>query len=223
MLSFECDYNNGAHPAILKRLLETNDEALPGYGEDYYTRSAVQKIKDALGNPDAEVFLLNGGTQTNQIVIASLLRNYQGVIAAETGHISVHESGAVEYSGHKVIALPRANSVKDGKLYASQVQQYLEDFYADESCAHMVQPGMVYISYPTEYGTLYSKQELHELYTVCKEYDIPLFIDGARLGYGLMSGRTDVDFKDFSDLCDVFYIGGTKVGALCGEAVVFTR
>ena len=219
MLSFECDYNNGAHPKILERLIETNGEALPGYGEDRYSEAAREKIRAACEDPEAEVFLLAGGTQTNQTVIASLLRNYQGVIAAETGHVSVHESGAIEYSGHKVITLPPS----DGKLTAEAVRGYLENFYGDETWPHMVQPGMVYISHPSEYGTLYSLKELEELSQVCRTYEIPLFMDGARLGYGLMSRETDVTLADVTRLTDVFYIGGTKVGALCGEAVVFPR
>ena len=219
MVSFECDYIAGAHPEILKRLAETNMEAMPGYGFDRYTQSAGEKIKEACGCPDAEVELLVGGTQTNAIVISTMLRDWEGVIAADSGHVSVHESGAIEYTGHKVIELPAEN----GKLTAGGVRKYLETFHADVTHDHMVFPGMVYISYPTEPGTLYSKGELEELSSVCREFGIPLYIDGARLGYGLMSEASDLTLEDIARLSDVFYIGGTKVGALCGEAVVFTK
>ena len=219
MVSFECDYITGAHPEILKRLADTNMEALPGYGMDHYSASAKEKIKAACGLPDAQVELLVGGTQTNAVVISTMLRDWEGVIAATSGHVSVHESGAIEYTGHKVIELP----AKDGKLEAATVRKYLETFYSDVTHDHMVLPGMVYISYPTEPGTLYSKAELEELSGLCREYDIPLYLDGARLGYGLMSDACDLTLQDIARLVDVFYIGGTKVGALCGEAVVFTK
>lgn len=219
MISFESDYNNGAHPLILKRFAETNDIRTAGYGEDEFCLSAAEKIRKACGRPDAEVFFLAGGTQTNCIVISSVLRPFEGVIAADSGHISVHEAGAIEYSGHKVIELKGT----EGKIDAEQIRSFMINNLADESREHMVLPGMVYISYPTEYGTLYSRKELQGIYDVCREYDMPLFIDGARLGYGLMSPEADITLEDIADLCDVFYIGGTKVGALCGEAVVFTR
>ena len=219
MISFASDYIAGAHPQILQKLIETNFENFPGYGSDRYCLSAAEKIKNACNAPNADVFFLTGGTQTNQVIISSILQNYDGVIAASTGHVSVHEAGAIEYTGHKVLTLPE----KDGKIFAASVKSYLENFYADENCEHMVQPGMVYISFPTEYGSLYSKNELSELYAVCREYKIPLFIDGARLGYALASDECDIKLSDLKDLCDVFYIGGTKVGALCGEAVVFTH
>ena len=169
--------------------------------------------------PDADVFFLIGGTQTNAVVISSMLREYEGVIAAKTGHVSLHEAGAIEITGHKVLELSQV----DGKLEASVIKQFLEQFYKDENHEHMVFPGMVYVSYPTEYGTLYTKKELTDISKVCKEYEIPLFLDGARLGYGLMSREADLSLEDIAELCDVFYIGGTKVGALCGEAVVFTK
>ncbi len=218
MLYFVNDYSEGAHPEVLKRLIETNMEKLSGYGEDGYSASAKEKIKKACGKPDAKVYFITGGTQTNQVVIDSVLKGYEGVISAQTGHINIHEAGAVEYSGHKVIPLPQ----KEGKISANDLSSYLRDFYADPSHEHMAIPGMVYISHPTEYGTLYTKNELTTLSCVCREYDIPLFLDGARLGYGIMSDASDLSLKDIADLCDVFYIGGTKVGALCGEAVVFT-
>lgn len=219
MLHFECDYLMGAHPKILERLVQTNMEALSGYGNDPYTSSAKEKIRAACDCPGAQVHLLTGGTQTNRIVIDSMLRSYEGVIAATTGHVSLHEAGAIEASGHKVLQLPG----QDGKLEAAQVEALLSGFYADPNHEHMVYPGMVYISHPTEYGTLYSYAELEALSTLCRRYQIPLFLDGARLGYGLMSDRTDLSLPQIAQLCDVFYIGGTKVGALCGEAVVFPK
>ena len=219
MVSFECDYVAGAHPEILKRLGETNMEALPGYGMDHYTESAKEKIRKACGLPDAEVEFLVGGTQTNAVVISTMLRDWEGVIAAESGHVNVHESGAIEFTGHKVLALP----AHDGKLKADEVREYLANFYKDVTCDHMVFPGMVYVSHPTEPGTLYTKKELEDLADVCHEYGIPLYLDGARLGYGLMSDASDMTLEDIARITDVFYIGGTKVGALCGEAVVFTK
>ncbi len=219
MLYFQCDYNNGAHPEIIRRLAETNDELHPGYGDDKYSFSAKEKIRKLCGRDDAEVFLTVGGTQTNKIVISALLSSGEGVISAETGHINCHEAGAIEETGHKVLTLPQEN----GKINSVKLRKYLEKFYDDEAHDHMVFPGMVYISHPTEYGTLYTKNELGEISEICREYEIPLFLDGARLGYGLMSDGTDVTLKDIAEKCDVFYIGGTKVGALCGEAVVFTN
>ncbi|HGI4981863.1 TPA: low specificity L-threonine aldolase [Streptococcus agalactiae] len=219
MLHFENDYNKGAHPELLNALIETNDQGLSGYGTDSYCQQAADKIREVCSCPQAEVEFLVGGTQINQVVISSMLASYEGVIAAETGHVSSHEAGAIEFSGHKVLTLPSHN----GKLLASEVATYIETFYADGNYQHMVFPGMVYISHPTEYGTLYSKAELEELSKICKHYQIPLFIDGARLGYGLAAKDTDVDFPTIAALSDVFYIGGTKMGALAGEAVVFTK
>ena len=219
MISFESDYIMGAHPEILRRLTETNFEPLTGYGVDKYCSSAKEKIKAACDCPDADVWFLTGGTQANAVVISSLLARYEGVIAAETGHIGFHEAGAIEYTGHKVFLLPH----HDGKLDAAEVKAYIDGFYGDANHDHMVPPAMVYISHPTEYGTLYTKEELTSLSSVCRAYNIPLFLDGARLGYGLMSNDTDVTLEDIAALTDVFYIGGTKVGALCGEAVVFTK
>ena len=217
MLSFESDYTEGAHESIIRRLTQTNLEQTPGYGNDPYSESAKERIRQTFGIPGADVYFLVGGTQTNSTVIASMLRDYEGVIAVKTGHIGVHESGAVEYTGHKVLTLPD----HDGKMDAGELEDYLKAFYADGTYEHMVIPGMVYISLPTEYGTIYSKAELEAIYSVCQSYSIPLFIDGARLGYGLMSEANDIDVRELPKLCDVFYVGGTKVGALFGEAVVF--
>ena len=219
MISFESDYTTGAYPKLLQRLTETNMEVLSGYGNDVYCESTRKKIQKECACPEADVFFLAGGTQTNAVVISSMLREYEGVIAAKTGHVSLHEAGAVEITGHKVLELSQV----DGKLEAPVIKQFLEQFYQDENHEHMVFPGMVYVSYPTEYGTLYTKKELTEISKVCNEYQIPLFLDGARLGYGLMSKEADLSLEDIARLCDVFYIGGTKVGALCGEAVVFTK
>lgn len=219
MLSFECDYNQGAHEKILQRLAETNREPQPGYGEDAYCAAAKEKIRAACECPEAQIFFLVGGTQTNAVVIDSLLKPYEGVVSAVTGHINAHEAGAIEACGHKVLAIPG----HQGKMKAEELQEYLELYWQDESHEHMVMPGMVYLSHPTEYGTLYTRQELEEIAGVCRSYHIPLYLDGARLGYGLMSRDTDVTLPEIARLCDVFYIGGTKVGALCGEAVVFTK
>lgn len=219
MLSFESDYTEGAHRAILDKLIETNYDQQPGYGEDAYSISARKKIAQATGTCDKDIYFITGGTQTNQIVIDTMLKPYEGVIAATTGHVAAHEAGAIEYTGHKVLTVPQYL----GKLKASDVKDLVEAFYHDANHEHMVFPGMVYISHPTEYGTLYTKEELEEISQVCHEYNLPLFLDGARLGYGLMSYNTDVTLKDIAKLTDVFYIGGTKVGALCGEAVVFTK
>lgn len=218
MLYFVNDYSEGAHEKILQYLIDTNMEQLAGYGEDIYCRAAKEKIKKACGCENAEVYLLTGGTQTNQIVIDTVLKPYEGVVAAQTGHVSTHEAGAIEYTGHKVLELPQ----KNGKICAEDLKNMMKTFYGDANHEHMVFPGMVYISHPTEYGTLYSKKELEELSEVCKEYQLPLYLDGARMIYGLVSRETDVTLKDIAELCDIFYIGGTKAGALCGEAVVFT-
>ena len=219
MVSFENDYSAGAHPAILQRLLETNLEPTSGYGSDRFCESARQKIREACCMPEAEVEFLVGGTQTNMTVISTMLEEYEGVVAADTGHVSTHEAGAIEYSGHKVLTVPEV----DGKVTAENLKNLLTKFYEDGTREHMVWPGMVYISHPTEYGTLYTKAELEAIGEICRNYEIPLFMDGARLGYGLMSEVTDVTLADIARICDVFYIGGTKVGALCGEAVVFTK
>ena len=218
MISFECDYNNGAHPRVLQHLVETNNEQTLTYGFDIYSERAKKKIQEACGTDEAQVFFLTGGTQTNATVIDGMLRSYEAVITVDTGHIAIHEAGAVEASGHKVIAL----QPHDGKLLAADLAAYMEWFVNDESRDHVAQPGMVYISFPTELGTLYTAQELEDIYRICRQYDLPLFIDGARMGYGL-AASADVTLPWLARHCDVFYIGGTKVGALCGEAVVFSQ
>ena len=218
MLRFDSDYMEVCHPAILQRFSEICLDKYPGYGEDDCCKSAAEKISAACGMPQAQVTFTVGGTQTNDIVIDALLRPYEGVVAAQTGHIAAHEAGAIEHSGHKVLTLPG----KDGKLMAHTLEDYLKTYFADENHEHMVRPGMVYISHPTEYGTLYTKGELEALHECCKRYSLPLFLDGARLGYGLAGRDTDVTLPDVAALTDVFYIGGTKVGAMFGEAVVFT-
>lgn len=219
MVSFESDYICGAHPEVLRMLAETNLEPLSGYGTDPYCESAKRKIRAAVGLPEAEVFFLTGGTQANSVVISTMLADYEGVLAAATGHVSTHEAGAIEYTGHEVLELPQEN----GKIVPEDLARYLSDYYADENHEHMTFPGMVYLSWPTEYGTLYSRAELEKISGICRQYGIPLFLDGARLGYGLMSREADLTLPELAALCDVFYIGGTKMGALCGEAVVFTR
>ena len=219
MISFESDYIAGAHPEVLHKLVQTNLTCLPGYGSDQYCESAKEKIRKAAGIEDAQVEFLVGGTQTNAVIISTMLADYEGVVAARTGHVSTHEAGAVEYTGHEVLEIEQEN----GKIMPAALGRFLDSFFADENHEHMTFPGMVYISHPTEYGTLYTKEELSAVSEICRRYKIPLFLDGARLGYGLMSHDTDLTLQDIAALCDVFYIGGTKVGALCGEAVVFTR
>ena len=219
MTYFTSDYVNGAAPEVLNHLLETNSKNLTGYGSDDYCEIAISKIKKACNKPDADVYFLTGGTQTNQIVISTVLKPFEGVIAANTGHVSGHEAGAIEFSGHKVLQI----SHKDGKLSHISIENLIKDFYNDRNHEHMVFPGMVYISLPTEYGTLYSKNELQNIYQVCQKYNIFLYIDGARLGYALASPQNDLSLSDIANLCDAFYIGGTKVGALCGEALIFTN
>ena len=215
MIRFECDYAEGAHPRILEAMMKTNREQTPGYGEDDFCAKARRIICRACGNDKMDVHFLVGGTQANTTVIASILRPHQAVVSASSGHINVHETGAVEATGHKVITIPAEN----GKINAKQVRKVLTDHWSDSSHEHMPQPAMVYISQPTETGTLYSRRELTELSALCREYGIPLFLDGARLGYALASPENDVFMADLAQLCDVFYIGGTKVGAMFGEAV----
>ena len=216
MIRFNSDYTEGCHPAILERLAATNMEQTPGYGEDAYCAAAAEQIKEACAAPEAAVHFLVGGTQTNVTVISAALRHYQGVITAVTGHINVHETGALESCGHKCLTIETA----DGKLTAEQIAAYTDAHYADASFEHTVQPKMVYISNPTEIGTIYKKAELEAIYDVCKERGLYLFLDGARLGYGLTCRENDLTLADVAALTDVFYIGGTKAGALFGEAVV---
>ena len=218
-LSFSCDYMEGAHPQILKRLMETNLVKTLGYGLDDYSKSAKEKIRDACKAPDAEVFFLVGGTQTNVTMIDAILKSYEGVIAADTGHVSVHEAGAIEFGGHKVLTLPHHN----GKINVRQIETLLDDYQNDANRDHMVMPGMVYLSHPTEYGTLYSKAELREISALCRSRNIPLYLDGARLAYALACPQNEITLADIAELCDAFYIGGTKCGALFGEAVVIPK
>lgn len=219
MIRFNSDYTEGCHPAILERLAETNMEQTPGYGVDDHCKHAAELIKEACNAPDADVHFLVGGTQTNVTVITSALKHYQGVITANTGHINVHETGALEACGHKCLVL----DTPDGKLTAEMIDSYTKAHFADDSFEHIVQPKMVYISNPTEVGTIYKKAELQAIYEACKANDLYLFLDGARLGYGLASRENDLTLADVAALTDVFYIGGTKVGALFGEAVVITN
>lgn len=219
MLHFDSDYMEGAHPRIIEALAADEGNQHVGYGTDEICDEAKNRIREACGHPDAEVWFLVGGTQTNKTVISSMLRPYEGVIAAETGHIALHEAGAVEAGGHKVITIPS----HEGKIDADELAGYLDALAADDNREHMVHPGMVYISHPTEMGTLYTKDELERISGVCHKAGIPLFLDGARLGYGLASPGTDVTMRTVADTCDVFYVGGTKVGALFGEAVVVTK
>ena len=218
-LYFKNDYSEGAHSKILERFAQTQMEQNTGYGTDRYCESAQEKIRKVCACENAQVKFITGGTQTNQLVISTMLESYEGVVGAETAHVAAHEAGAIEYSGHKVLTLPH----HDGKIIPEELTDLLEKFWGDESHEHMVYPGMVYVSHPTEFGTLYSKDELTEISKVCRKYNIPLYLDGARLGYGLMSDSSALDLETIAELCDVFYIGGTKVGALCGEAVVFTK
>lgn len=216
MLHFDSDYMETAHPRILKQLAETAGEQNIGYGRDVHSQQAIKKIAAACGKPDAYIQFLVGGTQTNAVVIDAFLRTWEGVIAVEQGHIAVHEAGAIESNGHKVLPIKGEN----GKITADGLLRFLTDFYADETHDHMVQPKMVYISHPTEDGTLYSKQELTAIKKICQDYHLYLYMDGARLGYGLTAPDSDLTLPDIASLCDAFYIGGTKVGAMCGEAVV---
>ena len=218
ILNFECDYNNGAHPEVLRKLVETNGRQSLTYGFDEWSEQARGKIRAACGDASADVFFLVGGTQTNATVIDALLRSHEAVISAECGHINVHEAGAIEQSGHKVIALPAC----DGKMRTEDLERYMDWFVNDESRDHVAQPGMVYVTFPTEFGTLYTARELQDIHNVCRKYGLKLFVDGARMGYGL-AASSEVTLPFLAQHSDAFYIGGTKVGALCGEAVVFPR
>ena len=219
MTLFYCDYEEGAHPRILQRMAETNFDQYPGYGLDSWCEKAASYIKRDIEMPEATVHFLVGGTQTNKTVIASILKPYEGVLSADTGHIATHESGAIEATGHKVLTLPSVNA----KITGAQVAEAMEAHLNNPTMEHTVRPGMVYISQPTESGTLYTKKELEELHAACRKYRIPLFVDGARLGYALACAENDVTMPVLARNCDVFYIGGTKVGALFGEAVVVTN
>lgn len=219
MIRFESDYTEGGHPLIMEAMLKTNMEQTPGYGVDYHCEHARELIRHECKAPNADIHFLVGGTQANMTVIASALKPHQGVICAQSGHINVHETGAIEATGHKVLALSQIN----GKISAKQIENLCKQHIEDDSFEHTVQPGMVYISNPTEYGTLYNKNELESISKVCRQYGLYLFLDGARLGYGLMAEGNDLTLPDIASFCDVFYIGGTKVGALFGEAVVITN
>lgn len=218
MTHFESDYNNGAHAAVLQHLIETNDERTQSYGDDRFSEHARELIREACRAPEADIYFLAGGTQTNATILDCVLESFEGVLCCETAHINVHESGAVEATGHKVIAIPAVQ----GKLCADDLRAWLATYFADETAEHMVRPGAVYITFPTELGTLYSLSELQALRRICDNYGLRLYVDGARLAYGL-AASTDVDLPTLARLADVFYIGGTKCGALCGEAVVFPR
>ena len=218
MIHLESDYNNGAHEAVLRRLLETNDERTQSYGDDCFSDEARRLIREVCQAPEAQIWFLAGGTQTNATIIDCVLQPYEGVLCPNTAHINVHESGAVEFTGHKVIALPS----HEGKLDVGELKSWLAGFFADETAEHMVRPGMVYITFPTEYGTLYTADELTALHAVCQQYGLLLYVDGARLAYGLAASK-DVTLPLLAHLADIFYIGGTKCGALCGEAVVFPK
>lgn len=218
-LHFTSDYMEGACPQVLQRLAETNMEHTQGYGFDEYCESARKKIRNACSAPEADIFFMAGGTQTNMTVIDSLLRRYEGVIAASTGHVAVHEAGAIEFTGHKVLTIP----MHEGKIAANDLEDYLYYFDKDENREHMVQPGMVYLSQPTEYGTIYTLNELEAIHEVCHKHSLPLYVDGARLAYALACDENDVGLDDLARLADVFYIGGTKCGALFGEAVVIPK
>ena len=218
-ISFASDYEEGAHPAIIENLERTNFFKTSGYGTDEFSESARRKIRAACNAPDAEIYFLVGGTQTNAVVLSAILKSYEGVIAADSGHISVHEAGAIELGGHKVLTLPN----HAGKIFADDVRALVEKFSADGNREHMVAPGAVYISQPTEYGTLYTRDELEALNKICREKNLPLYVDGARLAYALASPKNNVTLADLAELCDAFYIGGTKCGAYFGEAVVLRK
>lgn len=221
MIHLESDYNNGAHEAVLHHFLEINKERSQSYGDDCFSEHARALIRAACGTPEAQIFFLAGGTQTNATIIDCVLQPYEGVLCCPTAHINVHEAGAVEFTGHKVLeVLPQ--TPPDGKLHAADLRRWLEAYFADDTAEHMVRPGMAYITFPTELGTLYSADELTALHDICQEYDIPLYVDGARLAYGLAASG-DVDLPFLARTADIFYIGGTKCGALCGEAVVFPQ
>lgn len=219
MIRFECDYSEGAHPKVLEKLMETNFERTQAYGEDPYCVEVAQLIRDKCGRQDVDIHFLMGGTQTNLTMISAALRPHQGVITADSGHINVHESGAIEAAGHKVLALPSA----DGKLTFEQVQAACDEHFNDDNHEHMVQPKLVYISNPTEIGSIYSRSELTAIRETCLKNHLFLYMDGARLGYALCAQGNDLDLPALAGLCDAFYIGGTKIGTLFGEALVISN
>jgi threonine aldolase len=219
MISFECDYNNGACQEVIDNLVRYNSSKPTPYGFDEFSERGKGRIREAIGMPDAQIFFLTGGTQANATTIDSMLYQYEGVISVGSGHINVHEAGAVEFTEHKIITIADT----EGKMEAKVLDKYLDDYMHDGNKDHAVHPGLVYITFPTELGTIYTAKELDDLYQVCQQYEIPLYIDGARLGYGLMAEGNDITLPYLARHCDVFYIGGTKIGALCGEAVVFTN
>lgn len=218
-LNFACDYNQGAHPAILKRMLENNLVKSDVYGSDAFSESARGRIREACAAPDADIWFLVGGTQANATVLDAILHPYEGVISVSTGHICIHEVGAIEHGGHKVLALPG----KNGKLSAEDIQTCYDIWADDGNRDHVVMPGAVYLSHPTEIGTLYSLSELEDISRVCHRNGLRLYVDGARLAYALACSENDITLPDLARLCDVFYIGGTKCGSLIGEAVVFPK
>ena len=217
MIRFECDYTTGAHPKILEALVNTNAEGCPGYGEDRHCEHARDMLRALCQAPEAGVHFLVGGTQANTTIISAALRPHQGVLCAQTGHINVHETGAIESTGHKVLPL----SAVAGKITAAQIDRYCQDHYDNVAWEHMVQPGMVYLSHPTELGTVYTLAELEEIHNICRRWKLPLFVDGARLACGLAA--SDITLPDLARLCDVFYLGGTKAGLLFGEAAVISN
>ena len=220
MLDFSCDYNVGAAPEIMQALNDINNDHVTTYGWDKYSDSAKAKIRKEVNNPDAEVWFMVGGTQSNQIALSFMVKQDEGVMAATTGHISVHESGAIEMTGHKVI---QVKGHSDGRIDITAMRKWIETFYADPSYEHMVTPGAVYITHPTEYGGLYSCDELKKIRAICDKYNMKLYLDGARLAYGLASAGSDITMKDLGRYCDAFYIGGTKCGTLMGDALVFNK
>ena len=219
MLHFESDYSDGAHPLVIERLVQTNIIKTSTYGSDEFSVAARDKIRTVCNAPDAQVFFLVGGTQTNATVIDALIKPYQGVISPDTGHIFTHEAGAVEYTGHKIISVKG----RDGEINSAQIEKLMKEYETDSSKDHLVMPALVYISQPTEYGTLYSLKEIISISNVCKKHNLRLYADGARLAYALASEENNVALSDMAQLCDAFYIGGTKCGALFGEAVVFPK
>lgn len=219
MIRFDTDYVEGAHPKILKRIVDTNFEQTSGYGNDEYTKAAIEKIREVVDRENVDVHFLPGGTITNTTVIKSILKPFEAAVCVQTGHINTHEAGAIEATGHKIITVPS----EDGKITAEQIEEVANKYNAEDTPEHMVIPKLVFIAVPTECGTMYTKEELNKIYNTCKANNMYLYLDGARLGYGLCAKNTDLTMKDMPKVCDVFYIGGTKQGALYGEAVVIVN